>query len=89
VDKDQANAYIADLVSGKTKLSDPAEQQLLVHFLRIHKEILESGQRYDQLQAELTQLRSALTRAEGRREAFADLLIEAETQRGEIQTDQQ
>jgi len=89
VDKDQANAYIADLVSGKTKLSDPAEQQLLVHFLRIHKEILESGQRYDQLQAELTQLRSTLTRAEGRREAFADLLIEAETQRGEIQTDQQ
>ena len=89
MDKDQANAYIADLVSGKTKLSDPAEQQLLVHFLRIHKEILESGQRYDQLQAELTQLRSALTRAEGRREAFADLLIEAETQRGEIQTDQQ
>jgi len=89
MDKDQANAYITDLVSGKTKLSDPAEQQLLVHFLRIHKEILESGQRYDQLQAELTQLRSALTRAEGRREAFADLLIEAETQRGEIQTDQQ
>jgi len=89
MDKDQANAYIADLVSGKTKLSDPAEQQLLVHFLRIHKEILESGQRYDQLQAELTQLRSALTRAEGRREAFADLLIEAETQRGKIQTDQQ
>lgn len=89
MDKDQANAYIADLVSGKTKLSDPAEQQLLVHFLRIHKEILESGQRYDQLQAELTQLRSTLTRAEGRREAFADLLIEAETQRGEIQTDQQ
>ena len=89
MDKDQANAYITDLVSGKTKLSDPAEQQLLVHFLRIHKEILESGQRYDQLQAELTQLRSTLTRAEGRREAFADLLIEAETQRGEIQTDQQ
>ena len=89
MNQEQANAYIADLVSGKTKLSDPAEQQLLVHFLRIHKEILESGQRYDQLQAELTQLRSTLTRAEGRREAFADLLIEAETQRGEIQTDQQ
>jgi septation ring formation regulator EzrA len=81
MDKDQANSYIADLTSGKIKLSDPAEQQLLAHFLEVHKEILESGQRYDQLQAELAQLRSTLTRTEGKREAFADLLISAEVQR--------
>jgi hypothetical protein len=81
MDKDQANSYIAALTSGKIKLSDPAEQQLLAHFLEVHKEILESGQRYDQLQAELVQLRSTLARIEGKREAFADLLVSAEVQR--------
>lgn len=80
---EQANAYLSKLMNGEVVLTETTEVESFNRFRKMHGSVLEAQKRLERAQQEFEQAKVDLIRAEGKRESFADVLIEAESIRQE------
>jgi len=81
MDKEQATQYISDLINKRVEVTSQEEIELLKHLLSAHDTVSKIFEETVAAQKNVTRLENLLSRCEGKREAFADLLISAECSR--------
>jgi len=84
MDKEQATQYVSDLISERRKVTDPAEVELLNGLRSAHAGVLKAVEEIQAARRETARLETLLSRCEGKREAFADLLVSVENRRGAL-----
>jgi len=79
----EINEYVNDLLSGKITVPGGLEADAFQQFRKLTADVAQASQRLQQVEAESTNLRTAIIRMNGQREAFATMLIKAEKARRE------
>jgi len=81
MNQEEINEYMNNLVKGKVTPTDPLEKESLAKLREISGEMVQAQNRVQELTAETEKVRSLVMRMAGQREAYAQLLISAETSR--------